>query len=52
MKQVLRPICRLGGITYGRVTDLFELPRPQYSDIIKDPETEKLAKPKADGQLE
>ncbi|KAL5378484.1 hypothetical protein DPSP01_009066 [Paraphaeosphaeria sporulosa] len=49
---VLRPICRLGGITYGRVTDLFELPRPQYNDIVKDPETEKLAKPKADGQLE
>jgi hypothetical protein len=49
---VLRPISRLGGITYGRVTQGFEIPRPQYEEVVKDPETEKLAKPKADGQLE
>lgn len=52
LEQVLRPICRLGGITYGRVTDLFELPRPQYDEVIKDPENAKLAKPKTEGQLE
>lgn len=28
--QVLRPICRLGGITYGRVTEAIELPRPDF----------------------
>jgi hypothetical protein len=34
------------------VTDVFELPRPQYEEIIKDPETAELAKPKGEGQLE
>ena len=48
--QVLKPISRLGGITYSRVTEGFELPRPNYDDVIKDPEVAKLAKPKADGQ--
>ncbi len=24
----LQPMCRLGGVTYGRVTELFDLPRP------------------------
>jgi hypothetical protein len=28
--QVLRPISRLGGITYGRVTEGLELPRPDF----------------------
>ncbi|KAF1968222.1 hypothetical protein BU23DRAFT_481060 [Bimuria novae-zelandiae CBS 107.79] len=50
--KVLKPICRLGGITYGRVTDLFELLRPQYEEVTKDPETAKLAKLKTEGQLE
>ena len=48
--QVLKPITRLGGITFGRVTEAFELPRPDYNEVIKDPEVAKLAKPKADGQ--
>jgi hypothetical protein len=47
---VLKPISRLGGITYGRVTEGFELPRPEYKDVIKDPEVEKFAKPKVEGQ--
>ncbi|KAF2660006.1 hypothetical protein K491DRAFT_688608 [Lophiostoma macrostomum CBS 122681] len=47
---VLKPISRFGGITYGRVTEGFELPRPVYDEVIKDPEIAKLAKPKADGQ--
>jgi hypothetical protein len=45
-------VSRLGGITYGRVTEGFELPRPQYDETVKDPEAGKLAKPKVDGQLE
>ncbi|KAL2263336.1 hypothetical protein VTK26DRAFT_7216 [Humicola hyalothermophila] len=28
--KALRPICRLGGITYGRVTEGLELPRPDF----------------------
>ncbi|KAK6379723.1 hypothetical protein LTS17_005796 [Exophiala oligosperma] len=28
--DIIRPICRLGGITYGRVTEGFELLRPEY----------------------
>lgn len=30
MVQVLRPICRMGGISYGRVTELLELTRPDF----------------------
>ncbi|KEF55080.1 uncharacterized protein A1O9_08733 [Exophiala aquamarina CBS 119918] len=29
---VLRPVARLGGIMYGRVTQAFEIPRPRYAD--------------------
>jgi hypothetical protein len=25
---LLRPVCRLGGVTYGRVTELYDIPRP------------------------
>ena len=28
--KVLKPISRLGGISYGRTTDAFEIPRPQF----------------------
>ncbi|KAK0710866.1 hypothetical protein B0H67DRAFT_646293 [Lasiosphaeris hirsuta] len=28
--KVLRPVSRLGGITYGRVTEALELPRPDF----------------------
>lgn len=47
----MKPISRLGGITYGRTTQAFELPRPDYNEVTKDPEVAKLAKPKADSQL-
>ncbi|KAH7128298.1 hypothetical protein B0J11DRAFT_267069 [Dendryphion nanum] len=47
---VLRPISRLGGISYARVTEAFELPRPAFEEVTKDPEVAKLAKAKADGQ--
>jgi hypothetical protein len=28
--QILRPMSRLGGITFGRTTQLMELPRPDF----------------------
>ncbi|KIX00658.1 uncharacterized protein Z518_09723 [Rhinocladiella mackenziei CBS 650.93] len=30
--SVLRPVSRLGGIAYGRVTQAFELPRPRFEE--------------------
>jgi flavin reductase (DIM6/NTAB) family NADH-FMN oxidoreductase RutF len=27
----LQPVCRLGGVTYGRVTELYNIPRPDKS---------------------
>ncbi|MCJ1401634.1 hypothetical protein MMC11_004851 [Xylographa trunciseda] len=47
---VLRPISRLGGITYGRTTEFFELPRPDFEDSKKAGELEELIKPKVGGQ--
>jgi flavin reductase (DIM6/NTAB) family NADH-FMN oxidoreductase RutF len=47
---VMKPISRLGGITYGRTTQAFELPRPDYNEVTKDPEVEALAAPKGKGQ--
>lgn len=50
--DVLRPISRLGGITYGRVVHGIELPRPQYDEEMdknKDGVKE-MVKPKVDGQ--
>ncbi|RAR14480.1 flavoprotein oxygenase [Stemphylium lycopersici] len=48
--KVLKPVSRLGGITYGRTTQAFELPRPDYDEITKDPEVKKLALPKGQNQ--
>jgi len=48
---ILRPVARLGGITYGRVTEGFEIPRPDYSEAMaKSDEVRKLVKHKVDGQ--
>lgn len=47
---VMKPISRLGGISYGRTTQAFELPRPDYDEAMRDAETAKLAKPKGDSQ--
>jgi len=44
-------VSRLGGITYARVTQAFELPRPDYEETTKDPEVAKLAQPKGKTQL-
>lgn len=43
--QVLRPVSRLGGITYGRTTEAFELPRPDFAkDVGGEEGYEKLKK--------
>ncbi|KAH8698985.1 hypothetical protein BGW36DRAFT_460790 [Talaromyces proteolyticus] len=36
--EKLRPVARMGGITYARVTDLFELPRPVWGNDFTDEE--------------
>ena len=50
--SVLRPMSRLGGITYGRTTEGMEIPRPNYEEELKKggAETEKLVVPKREGQ--
>jgi flavin reductase (DIM6/NTAB) family NADH-FMN oxidoreductase RutF len=49
--NILRPMSRLGGITYGRVIDGLEIPRPVFAKE-KDAGAlnESLLKPKVDGQ--
>ncbi|RDW83355.1 FMN-binding split barrel [Coleophoma crateriformis] len=48
---VLKPISRLGGITYGRTRETFELPRPDYRETVESSEeAKKLIKPKVEGQ--
>lgn len=48
--QVLRPIARLGGISYGRLVEAFEILRPDFDKDVKEQHAEGLVKPKADGQ--
>jgi hypothetical protein len=41
----------MGGITYGRVTEGVEIPRPDYTESVeRNEEAKKLVKPKVDGQ--
>jgi len=48
---ILKPVSRLGGITYGRTTEGFDILRPDYeSAVANNAEAQKLVKPKADGQ--
>lgn len=49
-EKVLRPMSRLGGITYGRLLEGVELPRPDWDEKNKSGETAGLVKPKAEGQ--
>lgn len=44
---ILRPMARMGGITYARVLEGLELPRPVWASSE---EAKKLAHPKVDGQ--
>lgn len=48
--QVLRPVSRLGGISYGRVIEALELPRPDFEQTVKLDDAEKLKLPKVEGQ--
>lgn len=50
MGQILRPMSRLGGITYGRTTEGVEIPRPEWSEMSKEAEARGIVKPKQDGQ--
>ncbi|MCJ1476167.1 hypothetical protein MMC13_004832 [Lambiella insularis] len=47
---VLRPISRLGGISYGRTTGFFELTRPDFEAAQKAGDLDNLVKPKVEGQ--
>jgi flavin reductase (DIM6/NTAB) family NADH-FMN oxidoreductase RutF len=46
--EVLRPIGRLGGIQYGRITEAVELPRPDFKEWTKDGKAEGLLKARSD----
>lgn len=49
--DVLRPIARLGGISYARVLDGFEIPRPVLKEEQKQGKvTDEMLKAKAEGQ--
>jgi flavin reductase (DIM6/NTAB) family NADH-FMN oxidoreductase RutF len=49
--NILRPMSRLGGISYGRTIDGLEIPRPVMAQEKKDGKVdESLLKPKGDGQ--
>ncbi|KAI9849104.1 MAG: hypothetical protein M1837_005334 [Sclerophora amabilis] len=47
---ILKPMSRLGGITYGRTTEGMEIPRPEYSQASEREELKDLVKPKVAGQ--
>lgn len=47
---ILKPISRLGGISYSRTTRGFELPRPDFEKKKNELKTEALIKPKAENQ--
>jgi hypothetical protein len=46
----LRPIARLGGITYARLHQGIEIPRPDWDELKVDADPKDLVKPKADAQ--
>jgi len=49
--DVLRPVSRLGGITYGRTTEVFELPRPVLKQEKEQGKvTDDMLKPKVENQ--
>jgi hypothetical protein len=49
--NVLKPMSRLGGITYGRVVDGIEIPRPIFEqELAQGKIPEQLLQPKAEGQ--
>jgi len=48
--ELLRPMSRLGGITYGRTREGIELPRPDFEAARKEGILEGLQRPKGEGQ--
>ena len=48
--SVLRPVSRFGGITYGRTTEAFELPRPDFDTMKSAGKLNGLEEAKAEGQ--
>lgn len=47
---ILRPMSRLGGITYGRTVTGVEIPRPDWEEKQRQGETEGLVRKKIEGQ--
>lgn len=47
---VLKPMSRLGGISYGRTVEAVELPRLEWSEHVQEAEAAGLVKGKVDGQ--
>ncbi|KAF2843587.1 hypothetical protein M501DRAFT_994563 [Patellaria atrata CBS 101060] len=39
---VLRPMARMGGISYGKVTEVVEIPRPQWEEVARDKSAREL----------
>ena len=48
--DVLRPMSRLGGITFGKTNHGIEIPRPDFEDTKKSGSLDELIKPKIEGQ--
>jgi len=48
LRQILAPVSRLGGITYGRTVEGVEIPRPDWDEWKE--KVGSLAQPKAEGQ--
>ncbi|KIX98495.1 uncharacterized protein Z520_05796 [Fonsecaea multimorphosa CBS 102226] len=48
--NILRPMARLGGITYGRILEAIELPRPEWKTFEQDVKEAGLYKSKLDSQ--
>ncbi|CZT14954.1 related to conserved protein/domain typically associated with flavoprotein oxygenases, DIM6/NTAB family [Ramularia collo-cygni] len=45
-----KPIGRLQGISYGRITDAFQIPWPAWEDVKTGAEADGMIRPKVDGQ--
>jgi flavin reductase (DIM6/NTAB) family NADH-FMN oxidoreductase RutF len=49
--SVLRPMARMGGITYGRILEGVEIPRPDFEKERSQGHLQGLVREKVDGQL-
>lgn len=46
----LAPVCRLGGVTYGRVTELYDLQRPNSKGEYPQPQQQQQGQLQGQGQ--